>query len=175
MKPGLNVSMYTYVSHKICLPAFVLVLYHCLTFMSTGIIIPIFKNNGETNDPNCYRGITLMSCLSKLFTSVINNHLNKLIEGNKILNENQAGFRKGYSTIDNIFLVSSLINLMCSKKKKLFCAFVDYQKAFHSIWREALSSKLLKEGISGKIINLPLVLKSMYSKIRSCVMVNESI
>ena len=120
---------------------------------STGIIIPIFKNNGETNDPNCYRGITLLSCLSKLFTSVINNRLNNFIEENKILNENQAGFRKGYSTIDNIFLVSSLINLMCSRKKKLFCAFVDYQKAFDSIWREALWSKLLKEGISGKIIN----------------------
>ena len=136
---------------------------------STGIIIPIFKNNGKTKDPNCYRGITLLSCLSKLFTSVINNRLNNFIEENKILNENQAGFRKGYSTIDNIFLVSSLINLMCSRKKKLFCAFVDYPKAFDSIWREALWSKLLKEGISGKIINL---LKSMYSKIRSCVMVN---
>ena len=58
---------------------------------------------------------------------------------------------------------------MCSREKKLFCAFVDYQKAFDSIWKEALWSKLLKEGISGKIINL---LKSMYSKIRSCVMVN---
>ena len=128
---------------------------------SIGIIVPIFKNNGETNDPNCYRGITLLSCLSKLFTSVINNRLNKFIEENKMLDENQAGFRKGYSTIDNILLVSSLINIMCFKKKKLFCAFIDYQKAFDSIWREALWSKLLKGGISGKIINL---LKSMSRK-----------
>ena len=36
-----------------------------------GHIIPIFKNNGATDDPNNYCGITLLSCVGKLFTSVI--------------------------------------------------------------------------------------------------------
>ena len=37
-----------------------------------GIIIPLYKNKGSIDDPEKYRGITLLSCLGKLFTSAIN-------------------------------------------------------------------------------------------------------
>ena len=43
-----------------------------------------------------YRGITLLSCLGKLFTSVINERLTVFIDSNQIISETQAGFRKGY-------------------------------------------------------------------------------
>ena len=43
----------------------------------------------------------LLCCLSKLFTSIVNNRLNKFNKENKILNDNQAGFRKGHASIDN--------------------------------------------------------------------------
>ena len=39
------------------------------------MIIPIFKNKGESTNPDNYRGITLLSCLGKLFTSVLNNRI----------------------------------------------------------------------------------------------------
>ena len=35
------------------------------------IICPIYKKEGSENDPNNYRGITLLSSLSKLFTSLL--------------------------------------------------------------------------------------------------------
>ena len=66
----------------------------------------------------------------------------------------QAGFRKGYSTSDNIYVLKNIIDLFRFKKKKLFCCFVDYKKAFDSIWREALWYKLTKLGIQGKILNV---------------------
>ena len=118
---------------------------------------------------NNYRGITLLSCLGKLFTSILNNRLYAFCEENKILGESQAGFRKGYSTLDHIFVLKNAIDLFLTEKKKLFCCFVDYTKAFDMVWREALWYKLLKYGVSGKVLN---VIKGMYARVRSCVLLN---
>ena len=38
---------------------------------SVGKIIPIYKNKGSLEDPNNYRGITVLSCLGKTFTGVL--------------------------------------------------------------------------------------------------------
>ena len=100
----------------------------------TGIIIPIYKNKGSKLDPGNYRPITLLSCLGKLFTSILNNRLNKFIDENNILLENQSGFRKEYSTLDNIFSLFSLLEYHKSKNKKLYCCFIDFTKAFDNVW-----------------------------------------
>ena len=82
-----------------------------------GKIRPIFKNKGDQSDPENYRPITVLSYLSKVFTSVLNNRLTKFLDSTGGLNENQAGFRKGYSTIDHIFSLNVLIELHKAKKK----------------------------------------------------------
>ena len=137
-----------------------------------GMILPIYKNKGETNDPDNYRGITLLSCLGKLFTSVINERLNKFADKISLINENQAGFRKKYSTTDHIFLLKNVIDLHLKQNNgtKLFCAFIDYRKAFDFVWRSALWYKLKKSGINGKIFNIIL---NMYNNIKSCVTINS--
>ena len=70
---------------------------------SVGNIIPIYKQKGDPSDPANYRPITLLSCLGKLFTSVLNNRLQHFIEKYNKIKQNQAGFRKGFLTIDHIF------------------------------------------------------------------------
>ena len=137
-----------------------------------GMIIPIYKCKGDRNDPDNYRGITLLSCLGKLFTSIINERLNKYADKIALINENQAGFRKKYSTTDHIFLFKNVIDLHLKQKKgkKLFCAFVDYRKAFDFVWRSALWYKLKKSGIKGKLFN---VIVNMYKNIKSCVSLNS--
>ena len=47
---------------------------------SIGIIIPIYKKKGSPNDPENYRGITLLSCIGKLFTACINARLCRFLE-----------------------------------------------------------------------------------------------
>ena len=66
----------------------------------TGVIKPIYKNKRDINDPDNYSGITLLSCLGKWFTSVINERLAVFIDSNQLMNEAQAAFRKG-STCQN--------------------------------------------------------------------------
>ena len=86
-----------------------------------GIIKTIYINKGDPNDPDNYRAITLVSSLGKLFTSILNSRLNNCSDETDLVTKSQAGFRAGYSTQDNIFILYSLITLYLSKKNKLFC------------------------------------------------------
>jgi len=108
-----------------------------------GTIIPIYKNKGDIKQPENYRPITLLSCLGKLFTSIVNQRLTEYIESNNLLNHNQCGFRRNHSTVDNIFVLHILSEYCKTRRTKLFCAFIDFQKAFDSVWRSALWSKLI--------------------------------
>ena len=71
-----------------------------------------------------------------------------------------------HSTLDHAFVLKSLVDIFALTKKKLYCAFIDYKKAFDSIWRQALWYKLMNYGISGKILQVVI---NMYNQIKSCV------
>ena len=129
---------------------------------SIGDILPIYKNKGSASLPENYRPITLLSCLGKLFTSIINNRLNKFAEHYNVINPSQAGFRKGFSTVDNIFIIQSLIEISKISKNKLFCAFIDFKQAFDMVWRNGLWSKLINSNINGKCFKL---IRNMYNNI----------
>ena len=135
---------------------------------TVGLIIPIYKKKGDRKDCNNYRGITLLSCIGKLFTSILNERLKKFCEINKIIKENQAGFRPKHSTVDHIFSLKVVVDLFFKSKQKLFCAFIDYQKAFDSVWRSGLWHKLNKSGIYNTS-KLYKIIKNMYAGIKSCV------
>ena len=72
------------------------------TDWTIGLIRPLYKKKGNPKDPNNYRGITLLSCLGKLFTSILNKRLTTYLESNDILGNEQAGFRNGHSTLDHL-------------------------------------------------------------------------
>ena len=100
-----------------------------------GIIIPIHKH-GPKDNPENYRGITLLPIFSKIYISVINKRITNWADENDKINEAQAGFRAGYSTIDNIFTLYATIQKYTSKRKgKLYVAFLDFKKAFDSVDR----------------------------------------
>jgi hypothetical protein len=94
-----------------------------------GIIKPIYKNKGDVKDPMNHRPITIVSCLGKLFTAILNARLNDYTEEFMMLKENQSCFRQSYSTLDNIFAIFTLFQILKSKRKKLYCAFIDLEKS----------------------------------------------
>lgn len=118
------------------------------------------------DDVNNYRGITLISNLAKVFTSVLNNRLMEWSSENDIISDAQFGFKPGFGTTDAIFALHGLISNYLSKGKKLYCCFVDYKKAFDKVNRNKLFFKLNKSGIKGKLLN---VIRQLYSEVKSCV------
>ena len=92
---------------------------------STAVLIPVFKK-GDQRDPNNYRGISLVSCLAKLFTNIINNRLIEWSKDYDTITDAQFGFRNGLSTVDAIFALQTLISKSLIGKDWLYCAVVDY-------------------------------------------------
>ena len=74
------------------------------------IIFPIHKK-GDRNQPSNYRAISFMNVAAKILMGIINDRLYRWVENNNILNEYQAGFRKGYSTSNNIFNLAAIVHL----------------------------------------------------------------
>lgn len=137
---------------------------------SEGNILPIYKNKGNINVAENYRPITLLSCFGKLFTAILNTRLNNFVNENGIIDSCQAGFRKGFSTTDNLFILQSLIQIAKINKTKLYCAFVDFQQAFDTVWRNGLWQKMLNTKINGKCFNF---IRNMYSNIKSRIITSE--
>ena len=96
-----------------------------------------------------YRGITIVSCFGKLFTSNSNTRLQNFSDEINLLNENEVVFRRGCSTLDHPYVLRLICDLFLSKNLKLYCCFIDYAKAFDSVWRDGLWLKLLKSGKKG--------------------------
>jgi len=117
------------------------------------MIVPFFKKG----DPNCvenYRGLILSNSSYKIYAALILNRLNIWIHENNIIKETQAGFRTGYSTVDNIFNLTNIVNLRRHDGKKTYVLFVDFTCAFDSIPCSSMSFKLSILGLSSKMVNM---------------------
>ena len=125
-----------------------------------GLLTPLHKN-GDKSDPNNYRGICVNSNVGKLLCMIINQRILHFLTEKNVLSKSQIGFLPNYRTTDHIFTLNTLIdNQINRNKSKLYSCFVDFKKAFDSIWHEGLLYKLLESGIGGKTYD---IIKSMYS------------
>ena len=123
-------------------------------------MLPVFKS-GNKHDESNYRGICILSNLSKLLTKILNKRLNKWAEREEKLLESQFGFRKGRGTTDCLFILHSLIELMLGNGFRLYAVFIDYQKCYDYLDRAAIWAKLLKNGVSSKTVR---IFRSMYNQ-----------
>ena len=100
--------------------------------------------------------ITLLNCLSKLFTSVLNNRIVKWCDKYMYsqIPDAQFSFRKGFSKVDAIYTLHSLMENMLNSNKSFYSAFVDMKKASNSMYRNALWLKLIRMGVTGKILRI---------------------
>ena len=132
---------------------------------SLGDIISLHKNGDKDNVQN-YRGITLLSVLGKLFTKILNTRLTTWADNYGVYIEAQADFRQHMCTGDNIFVLNNLISHALHSGRKLYCSFIDFSKAFDYVVRNILWFKLLNIGVRGKMFD---IIVSMYKNVCSRV------
>lgn len=117
----------------------------------TGQIITIHKKGNQQECQN-YRGITLLSTVYKVLSTIIQRRLQESAD-NKI-GQYQCGFRKGKSTIDAIYILKQIMEKANEANINLEILFVDFRQAFDSIKRNQLLEIL-------KTLQVPLKLRKL--------------
>ena len=92
-----------------------------------GFIVPIFKNGDPLLLSN-YRGITILSAVSKVFNTILHSRIDKFIKEHNLVDHNQIGFQKGSRTSDHMFVLKTLIDKYTAKNGRLYACFVDFKK-----------------------------------------------
>lgn len=101
--------------------------------------------------------MTKVSQLYKWFAKIILNRISSILDEHQ--STTQAGFRSGFSTTDNIFVVEQIIEKCQEFNQPLFLAFIDYNKAFDSIEHPFLWTALKEQGIPHNYIR---IMKNIY-------------
>ena len=129
------------------------------------------KTPGNLDQADNYRGVSLSHVISRCYTSIRNRRIYTWLEETCSIVENQAGFRKNYSTTYQIFNVYAVVQTCLSENgQKLYAAFVDFKKAFDSVHHDTLLEVVYNEGVKGNIFR---ALKSMYNSFVSCARINN--
>lgn len=135
------------------------------------IINPTVKSH--KHDPRVslnYRGISLLSTVYKLYSSILNERLTTFLEKINMLVEEQNGFRKGRACIDHIYTVCTVISNRLRKGLHMFVCYIDFQKAFDFINRNLLPYKLLEIGVNSKFYD---AVKEIYRNPQACVRITD--
>ena len=122
-----------------------------------------------------FRPIALTSALCKLFETIIKNKFQWWIEPKKVLLNNQSGFRKGLSCIDNIVNLNFNIKKSFKQKKEYFAVFLDVCAAFDNVNSDLLIKKLAEIGCSQNILKFVkfvtyerLIYTDITNEVRKC-------
>lgn len=112
------------------------------------ITIPVFKK-GDKMDPQNYRGISLLSTVSKVFTKILADEI--LQTG---ISEEQQGFRQNRSTIDAIFILRQITEKAIEHNKTAFMCFIDLTRAFDRVRFDDVLKLLRKRRSNPKTIEI---------------------
>ena len=131
-------------------------------------MVPIYKGKGDKYVCGNFRGISLLSMVGKIYGRVL---INRIRDGTEeVLMEEQCGFRRGRGCVDQVFVVRQVCEKYLAKGKDSFWAFMDLEKAYDRVDREAMWRMLSIYGVGGKLLS---AVKSFYVDSRACVRVGN--
>ena len=129
-------------------------------------IVNLYKGKGDALNRGNYRGLKLIEQVMKMLERVVEGLVRQRIE----IDEMQCGFMSGRGTTDAIFIVRQLQEKHLAANKSLYMAFVDLEKAFDRVPRDAIWWAMRKLEIDEWLVRL---VQSMYKDVRSRVRVGD--
>ena len=85
-----------------------------------GVIVPIYKCKGDMQKPEKYRPITILSCIGKVFTSVINEGLTSYLDNNELLLKTKQDFERIIVPLIIYFYYKCWLNTVNVKDQNCF-------------------------------------------------------
>ena len=107
------------------------------------LVVAIPKPGKPVGYPKSYRPISLLCVPYKILGRLIYARIKPLID--PLLPKEQAGFRRGKSTVDQVVLLTQNIKDSCEAKKKAGAVFMDLTAAYDTVWHRGLTCKLLRQ------------------------------
>ena len=135
----------------------------------TQSLVITLPKKGNLQQCQNYRTINLISHPSKVMLKNILKRLKPQAE--KIIVEEQAGFRAGKSTTEQIFKLRILCKKYLQHQQDLYHVFTDLKKAIDRVWQAALWATMKKYNISANLIR---VSKHLYDTATSAVLFGGS-
>ena len=98
--------------------------------------------NGEKDNVNNYRPISILPTLSKIIEKWIEKKLMLYLGEHTLLHKNQSGFRKKHLTESALIFMTDTWLKAINEGKLVGCAMIDFRKAFDLVDHELLLRKL---------------------------------
>jgi len=105
-------------------------------------VIAILKPGKDPKIPHSYRPISLLCSSYKLVKRIILSRIYPVVDS--ILPDEQAGFRRGRSTTDQVTKLTQTIEHAFQYKQIFGAVFLDLTSAYDTVWHKGLHLKLLK-------------------------------
>ena len=98
------------------------------------------------------REVTILNVSGKVFNRALLNRMKDEVDIK--FRDQQAGFRRDRSCVDQIATLRIIIEQSCEWNSPLYINFVEFQKAFHSLNRDTIWKLLRHYGVPVKIVNI---------------------
>ena len=106
----------------------------------TALVVPLFKG-GDKQDLSCYRPISLLPALGKLFEKIISVRVIKFFDKFNLFSKHQFGFRENFSAEQAILDIHEKLLSNLDKGLTSCAIFLDLAKAFDSVSHDILLKK----------------------------------
>ena len=131
--------------------------------------ILIYKK-GPADDPSNFRPIALMSCIYKLFTSILSSRVSSFAIANGLISSHQKSAKPSEGCHEHTFTLQSAVADCKRNQKNCFFAWLDLRNAFGSISHDAIYTTLNHMGFPGQLIEL---LKDIYTDAETVVKLSK--
>ena len=117
-------------------------------------IKPIFKNKGTPSDYTCYRPISILSALSKVFEKIKYKHVYNHFTEHSLLSDKQSGYRQSHSTEQQLLYLTHNLYKSLDSGHDFTAIYLDISKYFDKIWHKGLLHKCKNDfGITGRLLD----------------------